>query len=267
MRDIPEIVEHWRKFSENWWRDFIASIGLLTRIPVPVGPSSLSRAPRAFPLAGAVVGAVGGLVLVLALAWGLPSLVAGIAALGAMVLVTGGLHEDGLADIADGFGGGATIEKKLAIMRDSALGTYGVLALILAMALRATLLAVAVGAAGGWAACLLLVASGALSRAGVVAGLAWLGPARRDGLGFAVARPTSRVWMTALGLGVGIAALALGPVAGGAGLVRGLMGAGLGVGVVFALARHQIKGQTGDVNGAAIIAAEIGFFVAVVPAL
>ena len=261
------MAKPWRKYTEMWLRDFSAAIGLLTRIPVPGMPPNLARAQRAFPLAGAVVGASGGLVLLLALAWGLPALVAGIAALAGVVLVTGAMHEDGLADIADGFGGGATIDAKLAIMRDSALGTYGVLALILSMGLRATLLAVAVGTAGGWAAALLLVASGALSRAGVVAGLAWLAPARGDGLGHSVGRPTAQVWMTALGLGVGIAATAIWPLAGGAVLARGLAGAALGAGVVFALAKHQIKGQTGDVNGAAIIVAEIGFFAAVVPAL
>ncbi|MFV2092887.1 MAG: adenosylcobinamide-GDP ribazoletransferase, partial [Hyphomicrobiales bacterium] len=251
----------------DWLADIAAAIGFLTRIPVPTHPPAMPRPLRAFPLAGALVGAVGAGFLALSLAWGLPPLVAAIAALSAIILVTGGLHEDGLADVADGFGGGKTIDDKLRIMRDSTLGTYGVLALIVSLALRATLLAAAVDSAGIMTAGLLLVAGAALSRAVVVAGLFWLAPARPDGLGHGAANPSGSSVFTALALGIGIAAMLVWPTTDGGVLLRVLVGAGIGAGGVFWLAKHQIKGQTGDVNGAAIVCAEIAVFVAAVPAL
>jgi adenosylcobinamide-GDP ribazoletransferase len=96
---------------------------------------------RAFPAAGLVVGAIIGAVLVLVTWLGAPAAVAAPIAVAAGLLVTGALHEDGLADTADGFGGGATAERKLEIMRDSRIGTYGVLALIAGLALKAVAIA------------------------------------------------------------------------------------------------------------------------------
>src|SRR5437763_523525 len=90
----------------------------------------------ALPLIGLIVGAIAALVL-LGAAWiGMTPAVAAGLALAAAVLVTGGLHEDGLADTADGLGGGKDRDHKLAIMRDSRIGSYGVLALMLTLGLR-----------------------------------------------------------------------------------------------------------------------------------
>jgi adenosylcobinamide-GDP ribazoletransferase len=86
---------------------------------------------------GALVGACGALAYWGAAAVGLPPFVAGVLAVAATLLVTGALHEDGLADTADGFGAGVTRERKLEIMRDSRIGTYGVAALVLSILLRA----------------------------------------------------------------------------------------------------------------------------------
>jgi len=115
----------------------------LTRIPVPSRPheaDSLARSVKFFPLVGVVVGG-GAVLLHHLLAPHLPRPAAALAVLLYLVLVTGGLHEDGLADVADGFGGGTGREKILLIMRDSRIGTYGGLALAFSIAGRLILIA------------------------------------------------------------------------------------------------------------------------------
>ena len=116
-------------------------LAFLTRLPLAPDASTtgadISRASWTFPVIGAGIGALGGIVYWIAHGLGLPPFVCGTLAVGATVLITGALHEDGLADTADGFGGGTTQERKLEIMRDSRVGTYGALALILSFLLRA----------------------------------------------------------------------------------------------------------------------------------
>ena len=109
-------------------------LAFLTRLPVRCalgGEGSLARAAWAFPIVGALVGAFGALAFWGAALVGLHPFVAGVLAVAATLLVTGALHEDGLADTADGFGAGGSRERKLEIMRDSRIGTYGVVALVL----------------------------------------------------------------------------------------------------------------------------------------
>src|SRR5437868_1519353 len=121
--------------------DLKAALMFFTRLPIPNGAAmeegALARATWAAPVAGVVVGLIGALVYWIAWKLNVPPLPSAVLALAATVAVTGALHEDGLADVADGFGGGKTIERKLEIMRDSRIGTYGVCALILSFMLRA----------------------------------------------------------------------------------------------------------------------------------
>src|ERR1700684_3594834 len=116
-----------------------ASIHFLPRLPPPRqegAGTSLAQAAWAFPLAGFVVGLVGALAYLIADRLVLFSWPAAALTLAATLLVTGALHEDGLADTADGFGGGDTREQKLDIMRDSHIGVYGVCAVVLSLLLR-----------------------------------------------------------------------------------------------------------------------------------
>ena len=123
---------------------------------------------------------------------GLPDIVAAVLAVGAGALVTGALHEDGLADMADGFGGGNTPERKLAIMRDSRIGAYGVIVLVVVLAAKVGAIS-DLGSTGLVAAA--LVAAAAASRAAMPAVMLWLEPARTDGLAVDAGRPPStHVW-------------------------------------------------------------------------
>jgi adenosylcobinamide-GDP ribazoletransferase len=125
------------------WSEFLSAIQFLTRIPVPSQPyevDSLSRSVKFFPLVGVVVGGSAALLHIL-LAPHLPRLISALLALVYLVLVTGCLQEDGLADVADGFGGGRSREQILLILRDSRIGSYGAAALTLSLLSRLLLLA------------------------------------------------------------------------------------------------------------------------------
>lgn len=229
----------------------------LTRLPLgrflPAPPPVLASSLWAFPIAGAVAGLIGAGALLLAAAFGLPPLMAALIAVGAQVWLTGGLHEDGLADFADGMGG-ATREKRLEIMRDSRIGSYGALTLGLATALRvAAIAALPAGTAAIW-----LVATGALSRAAIVAVLRALPPARSDGLGRGAGQASSAATNIALALGAGACLIAtlLTPV-GFWGFCALILGAVAAVAALARKARRALGGQTGDVLGAAQQIAEI----------
>jgi adenosylcobinamide-GDP ribazoletransferase len=223
----------------------------LTRLPVPLDearPSSVAQAGWAFPICGAVVGLVAWLAYAAGAALDLRVLLCALFAVVAGVLVTGALHEDGLADFADGMGGGRDRARKLEIMRDSATGSYGVLALILVVAIKT----VAIAEIAGTALLAALVALGAASRLAMVIALALMPPARADGLGKDAGAPS--IWRIAVGLA--LALLAAAPL--------GLAGVGAIVGTLAAaavpaiIAWRQIGGQTGDVLGAIQQIGEIG---------
>lgn len=234
---------------------------LLTRLPVGGRPDAaidMSRAVWAYPVVGMLIGAGGGAAFVAALGLGLPARVAAILAVAAAALATGGLHEDGLADMADGMGGGATPARKLEIMRDSRLGTYGALALIVVVLARVELVAVLAGDPG--AAVLALAAIGALSRGTMIALAAALPPARTDGLGRGAGAP--RPGFAVLGL-----VLSILPVAILAGVPAGLgavAAAALAAAAIGLPARRQLGGHTGDVLGAGQQLGEVAALAAVV---
>lgn len=246
--------------------DIRACISFYSRLPVRPGADGyampdFARASWAAPIAGAAIGGVGASAILIGAILHLPPFVAATCAIGALALSTGALHEDGLADLADGFGGGATRDQKLSIMRDSRLGAYGALALCLTAFLRVFSLA-AILQLGPWRAMLSIVAASALSRAVGLIPLLTLFPARSDGAGASARTPSPSALRRALLIG---AAIALSPLLGGATLAQTVvaqmaaLGGALGV---SKLAERQIGGYTGDVLGAAQQAAEIGVLIA-----
>lgn len=233
--------------------DLLAALQLLTRLPVgwirmPDGPPDLARIVWAYPLVGATVGAVGGIVYVFATGIGCPPALAAVWSLAALVLVTGAFHEDGLADMADGLGG-ATRERRLEIMRDSRTGSYGVIALLLSLGSRGT--AIALLAESGAVVAALIIA-GALGRGTIIALLLLLGPARSDGLAAKGGRPHPQA--ATAGLALALLAAIVFAAAGAA--FTALLAAGIGGGLVYVVARRQLGGHTGDVLGAGAQVAE-----------
>ncbi len=241
-------------------RDVGDALRFFTRLPLGAGeggPFDINRIAWAAPIAGAIVGLVGSGVLAATQIFGLPKLLCGGLATSALIAATGALHEDGLADTADGFGGGVTRAQKLAIMRDSRIGAYGAIALILALVLRVGALTVALRT-GFWGAAAALILVAALSRAGALAPLAFLDAARSDGAGAAAGRLEPTAFAAACGVAV-VIAFAVGlPTAGLGRAVAAAVASAIGAGAMTALAWRQIGGQTGDVAGAAQQWAEIG---------
>jgi len=252
---------HPSSFLSRCWTDFLLAAGLLTRLPLGGGgcadPGEMVRATRTFPLVGVLVALGGALAFWIAQGLGLPPLAGGLIALATIVLLTGAIHEDGLADVADGFGGGSNRTIKLKIMRDSRVGTYGVLAIVLSVALRAAALA-EIGPAATVA--LALIGAHALSRAVLPSIMAALPVARDDGLAASIGRSETKHAAAAAVLGAGIALFALGF---GAGLAAIFAAAAAGATVAI-LARGQIGGFTGDVLGAAEQSAQTAVLLAIV---
>jgi adenosylcobinamide-GDP ribazoletransferase len=241
-------------------RDIAESLRFFTRLrlgePSLGAPLDIDRIAWAAPVAGVAVGLIGALALALTTLLGLPLLLRAGLATAALVVATGALHEDGLADVADGFGGGATRARKLEIMRDSRVGAYGAIAIALALILRVGALTAALDG-GVWRASLSLMLVAALSRAAALTPLALLPPARAEGSGAAAGRLDSNAlaaaWGSALVIALGLGLVALGVAHA---LLAALM-SGAGAWLMVALARRAIGGQTGDVAGAAQQCGEI----------
>jgi adenosylcobinamide-GDP ribazoletransferase len=225
--------------------EFAIATAVLTRLPVGVAlpeDGTIAAAGWAFPLVGAGIGGLGALAFLVAELLGCGSAPAALIAIATGIAVTGAFHEDGLADTADGFGGGRSREAKLAIMRDSRHGTFGILALVLSIGLRAA----ALGTIGEpIRAGLALIAAHAASRGALPALMRILAPARADGLGAAAGRPSRTVATIAAALGALLALALLGPRTGAIALA--LTGGALALAAI--LARQQIGGYTGDVLG------------------
>ena len=225
----------------------------LTRLPLPLNGTLTSelfgRSMGWFPLIGAALGISAGIAFGLLGAFGLPSLVAAALVVTLLALVTGGLHEDGLADVADGFGGGRTREAKLEIMHDSRVGVYGVLALVLSVTIKVAAIA---ALPSTWMAIKVLAVAGAMSRAAMVAQSHWQPPARSDGLSATLGGPAQGATMLALALALGIGFLLIG--------AKAFLVMGAVVVATWALIRfayHQVGGQTGDLLGCTQQAIEI----------
>ncbi len=234
--------------------DITACLVFLTRIPLGAAGldtgRELARSAWAFGIVGALVGGIGMVVYAVVVGFGLTPLIAATLSVAAMAAATGALHEDGLADTVDGFGGGGDHAAKLRIMRDSHLGTFAAVALFLTLVLRITVLAalgdpVAVGS--------ILVAVAAASRTVMVAIMAWLAPARADGLGVSSGVPGVGTLACGALISIGIAFVVT-PVGVAVGILFAVAAAGT---AVAWLARRQIGGHTGDVLGAAQQVSEV----------
>lgn len=232
------------------------AVQFLTRVPTPAlktfEPDWITRAARYFPLVGQMVGAICAGVLVAAdHVWSGP--VAALLAIGVGVLITGAFHEDGLADTADGLGGGQTAPRRLEIMKDSRIGTYGVCALVLVLGLKVAVLASAPALS---AALMLLAAHGAGRAAAVV--VMRLTP-------YAPSGDAGKWKPTPQGVRTGEVLLALAFAAWPLVLMPAhAVAAGLAGGAVLAialalLAKRLIGGHTGDVLGGVEQVFEVGF--------
>jgi adenosylcobinamide-GDP ribazoletransferase len=226
--------------------DLRIGLSLCTRLPLgpaaPVGEGDVARASWTFPIAGLLVGLAAALVYWLAIRLNVAPQPAAALTLAATLLLTGAMHEDGLADTADGLGG-STRERKLEIMRDSRIGTFGACALAISLLLRWSTIA---DIAEPRYVALALISAHVAARACLPAFMHLVPPARPDGLSGGAGSPPGSSVVAALLL----AALCLLFGFGLTGTVIALLMLAL---IGFVLARivtKQFGGQTGDVLGA-----------------
>lgn len=241
MRSVYDMAEQ-RHFVTL--RDIALAAALLTRLPIPVNAEFASErgaaAAWAYPLAGFLVALLAGGIGWTGLQLGLSPMLAAGLVLATQVIMTGAMHEDGLADAADGLWGGWTRERRLEIMKDSRIGAYGVLALLLALGLRWSAL-------GELAAVLVptLLCAALLSRAVMVVLMAGLPNAREGGLSRSVGRPGAATASLAVALALALSLALIGWT------VLPLAAVGVSAGLACAaIARAKIGGQTGDILGA-----------------
>jgi adenosylcobinamide-GDP ribazoletransferase len=244
--------------------EFMNALRFMTIVPVPssdaaIAPDWLSRCARYFPVVGIGIGLVSAVVLLLAdRIWG--PVVASLLAVAASIIITGALHEDGLADTADGLGGGTSVEKRLAIMKDSRIGTYGTLALVFSLSLRATALA----DMPTWTAAAALISAHAAARITpvfVINALPYAGDTAAMKVSYSDAPVSAHDQRFALVV-VLCALLPLAFVS----ILSVISGLLLGATLAAALtlwARRRINGYTGDVLGAIEQVFEIGFLLGV----
>lgn len=252
-------------------RDVFSALRFFSRLPVPAlpgetdpyAPPVLPRIAYAIPLAGAMIALLAGLVLIAANALGLPPLVSAALAVTALVLATGAFHEDGLADTADGLGGGRDVATRLAILRDSRIGTYGGAALVLSLLLRVAAIEGLLDLVGPLRTVFAMVAAAAGSRAAGILLLQSLPAARTDGAGASAGVPGPDGIAGCLLTGTLVVAATLVPTVGVGAAFAGLIAPLLSWLFFHRLARRLIGGQTGDVAGAVQQVAEIAILLGV----
>lgn len=243
-------------------RYFLTALGYFTRLPIPrwVGyaPEQLDAAARYFPLVGALVGALGALVYAIAVL-ALPPRVAILLGMAATLLLTGGFHEDGLADCCDAFGGGMTRERTLEIMHDSRIGTFGALGLIVALLIKWESLAQLQGRLSLVAFAAVWVAAHAASRCVAISYLCTLDYVRAEGKAKPVARRLPAAGMLVAAC-VGLPWLAWPDWRAGVLALAVLVVLRWGLGRYF---MRRLRGYTGDCLGLAQQVFELAIYLAI----
>ena len=234
--------------SDSWLGDLRDSLAFLTRIPVGSSRDPSASSGWAWPLAGVAGGLAAGAGGHLTVMLGGSTQFAALIALGLLVAATGGLHEDGLADSFDGMACGRDKESRLDAMKDSRLGTYGAIALILFLLAR--WLGMSQLAEDG-ALISALIAACAASRAAMLAVMHLVPPARGDGLSALFGTPTAATTLAAFAIAAAISIVAVGWSA-----AIMLAVAALAATPVALFARAKLGGQTGDILGACQQSAE-----------
>lgn len=217
---------------------------LLTRLPLPLlKEEAFEGAPRAvwaYPVVGLGVGLIGAVVGGIGAGFGLPTLIVAGLYVVTMMLITGAMHEDGLADSFDGFWGAQNKSRRLEIMRDSQIGSYGVLALIMVTGMRwgalVLLLPIGIGS---------VLAAAMISRAMMPALMVALPYARQDGLSRSVGKPAQRTALIGLAVAVTLSFFCIGWT-----VIFAVSAAALVSWGTAQVATTKIEGQTGDVLGA-----------------
>ena len=258
-KQLKDAVSHLENISREdisrsmrpWYEDLLQALRFLTRIPVaddaPADSANLRRAARAFPLTGLVVGGAGALVILFAAPFGIPATVTVMLALATMVMLTGGLHEDGLADSSDALFATTDPDERMKILKDSSSGVFAMLALIFVILIKWTAL-IAIMEESPLSAASAIVAASIVSRVAFLVPVCFMSPIKEDGLGAALGslNPASLI----LPLGVGAGALFFVLFGNIIAIAASLIVAAVAAFVIAILAEKKLGGYNGDIAGA-----------------
>lgn len=242
------------------FHDIWVAASLLTRLPVPVDHSTAGErgaaAVWAYPIVGGALGLIAGLLATFIGVFGFSSGVVAVIAIALLAIMSGVMHEDGLSDATDGLIGATTAEKALTIMKDSRIGSFGALALVLVVLGKWTSL----GDIGQSQNIIVpLVVAGALSRVPMIAAMVYMDHARDDGLSAGVGRPTTKSLGVAAAIAVGTAFVLTGFFS----TIFFVFCVAVAALPVYAIAQRKIGGQTGDILGASQQCAEFACLAAI----
>lgn len=267
--DSPDPIEPAARTTPRTLEDWLQAVGeaaaFFTCLPLGRGAPRFRAVDTLpiWPVVGLAIGLAAGIDLAIARWLGAAPWLAAVVGLLTGVVLTAALHEDGFADTADAFGvANIDCTRRLDILRDSRIGTYGALALIFSLLLRVAALTQIIVVAGTGAGLLALAATHALSRAAMAWPINGSKPARSDGLGAALGSPRAAIAGWTLAIGGGIAFVALLAVAPLAALLSPPLAVALAAGIT-SVARDKIGGYTGDTLGATQQVVEIAVLVLV----
>ena len=251
-----------------WIADTRESLAFLSRLMKSksgiLEERKLHQVMAGFGPAGLIIGAAGGLGGWICISLGLPEMMAAIIAVAVLMVITGGMHEDGLGDATDGLGGW-TRQAALDIMRDSPVGVYGVLALVMVSLFRVTGYSTLMSMHGGlFSVVLIFAATGCLSRAGLPYLMYILPAARTDGLAVSAGQPDRHTAIRAAVAGIFLYALTVWLAIGLFAAIIGAVLACAAIVLTSKLARHTYGGVTGDVAGSAQQLAEVAILAGLV---
>ena len=257
----------------EWYRDFLVCLLFFTRLPLPKFMTvtidekpDFSKAAKSWPLLGVFLAFLsllpGSLIVLYRGDFGFDVTLAFIT-IALLISFSGALHEDGLGDVADGFWGGSTISRKLEIMKDSRIGAFGVVALIMSIGLRVTILAQLIEFFGYWAAGAAFIAASAGSRASAV--LVWtiLPAARKDGLSASLGLPTRGAMIQSMVFACGTILICIIATMGPLAAITAIVAMFVSSWAFGQVALHHIGGHTGDVLGGTQIISEIAILLAI----
>ena len=246
--------------SQIFFKDILLSVSFLTRIPISkdlLFERNLMDAAWSFPLIGALLGFLGGMVALLLSYFNISPIINSFITIGAIILLTGGLHEDGLADAADGFGSNKNPQDKITIMRDSQIGVYGTLALIIAISVKAVALGGLIDKDQFFTCTMALIVSGALSRSNIVGIAFFLEKASETGLASFAGKPSA----TGVGISFLISILFCVFLLPSTKALIAILLSLLATVIIGSLSKKQINGYTGDVLGAAQMLSETALLI------
>ena len=241
--------------SQIFFKDILLSVSFLTRIPISkdlLFERSLMDAAWSFPLIGGLVGFLGGMVVLLLSYFNISPIIISFLTIGAIILLTGGLHEDGLADTADGFGSNKRPEDKIRVMRDSQIGVYGTLALIITILMKVSALSELIDNDHISTCVIALVVSGALSRSSMIGIAFFLENASETGLATLAGKPSPSSIGVCFFISILLCVFLLPLTKVLAAILLSLVATV----IIGVLSKKQINGYTGDILGTSQILSE-----------